>query len=85
LKTKVYAVSTGSYSDWRITSMHWTKEDAEKERDAARKRYRDWTDNDDHGSGWCSDPNDTIDEFEIEGNPPPALLAVWQALIGKAG
>lgn len=81
--TKIYGTSTGRYSDWTIVSLHWTKEAAEAAREEMRKKYRAWVDEDNHSAPWCSDPNETIDEYEIEGEPPPVLLEAWRKLLGE--
>jgi hypothetical protein len=78
-KTKVYAVSTGLYSDWRIESLHWTLKDAESARDAQAAQYIQYQE--DYKGEWVSDPNKDISDFEITGEPPPALLNVWNKLV----
>jgi|688.fasta_scaffold2758532_2 hypothetical protein len=78
-KTKVFAVSAGKYSDWRIESLHWTKKEAEASRDEQAKRYAAYQE--DYKGGWVDEPNNNIEEFEIDGQPPPALLMVWNKLV----
>lgn len=79
IKTKVFAVSSGSYSDWGIETMHWSREEAEAARDAQKARYRQYQE--DYKGEYARDPNDHVDEFEIVGAPPPALLTVWNKLV----
>jgi hypothetical protein len=78
-KTKVYAVSAGEYSDWRIESLHWTLKDAEKTRDAQAAQYIKYQE--DYKGEWVNNPNKDISDFEIVGAPPPALLKVWNKLV----